>query len=119
MRVYTFSWSQSIAAGAVFNPLGTFDQETPDAEGVVEVIDRATAVGLVRSVKSAGDTIVQECPVQAGGTAGTIPAIQTTQPLIGKAGKFKKLSVNYRNPTGGAITVDGQITLTVKGGRGR
>ena len=117
MRVYTFAWSQSIAAGAVFNPLASWDQETPSQDGVLEVIDRATAVGVVRSIKSAGDTIVQEAPVQAGGTAGVIPAIQTTTPSVGRASKFQKLSVNYRNPTGGAITVDGQATLTVKGGR--
>jgi len=106
-----FAWSQSIAAGAVFNPLATWDYETPDVDVMVEVLQRATAVGLVGAVKSAGDNIGQEAPIQAGGTAGTLPARLTTEAVTGRASGFQKLSVPYRNPTAGAITVDGIITI--------
>lgn len=114
-----FAWSQSIAAGATFNPLTTWDYETPDVDGEIEVLDKATAVGLVRAVKSAGDTIRQEDNVQAGGTAGVTPSVLNTTPIVGRVGKFKKLSIPYRNPTGGAITVDGVITFVPRGGRRR
>jgi hypothetical protein len=114
-----FTWSQSIAAGATFNPLTTFDYETPDRDVAVEVLHRATAVGLVAVIKSGGQAISQESPVQAGGTAGTLPARQTTEPLTGKGFASRKLQVFYRNPTGGAITIDGIIIVTPTGGGSR
>lgn len=114
-----FSWSQSIAAGATFNPMTTFDYETPDRDVAVEVLHRATAVGLVAVIKSGGQAISQESPVQAGGTAGTLPARQTTEPMTGKGFQSRKLQVFYRNPTGGAITVDGIAIVTPIGGMAR
>lgn len=115
----TFLWSQSIAAGATFNPLTDWQYETPDFAGMVEIFSRATAVGLVETISSAGETLKQESPVQAGGTAGLTPSRLNTEPVVGKAAPLQKIRVGYRNPTGGAITVDGQIILTpVGGGRG-
>lgn len=116
-----FSWSFSIAAGATFDPLLVWDYQTPDTDVAVEVIDRATAVGSLRQLKSGGQAITQESPVQAGGTAGTIPARLSTEPQTGRGYANKKLSVFYRNPTGGAITVDGMMIATpiAGGGRGR
>lgn len=113
-----FTWSQSIAAGATFNPLEDWEYETPNIDGAVEVLERATAVGVVSQVKSGGATIKQEGPVQAGGTAGTIPARLNTEPITGKAFGSQKLRVAYRNPTAGAITVDGKIIFTPLGGGG-
>lgn len=111
-----FSWSQAILAGATFNPLENFDFETPDSDVAVEVLHRATAVGLVAVIKSGGLAISQESPVQAGGTAGTLPARQTTEPLTGRGFASRKLAVQYRNPTGGTITVDGIVIVTPTGG---
>jgi hypothetical protein len=84
-----------------------------------EVLERATATGLVSSVKSGGETIKQESPVQAGGTAGTTPARLGTEPVTGRARSQQKMRVAYRNPTAGAITVDGKIILTPAGGGAR
>jgi len=113
-----FSWSQAILAGATFNPLEVFDFETPDSDVAVEVLHRATAVGLVAVIKSGGLAISQESPVQGGGTAGTLPARQTTEPMTGKGFASRKLAVQYRNPTAGTITIDGIITVTPAGGGG-
>lgn len=115
--MYTLIWSQSIAAGATFNPLTDWQYETPTFPAVVEVLDRATATGLVRALTSGSETIVQECPVQAGGTAGTTPGRQNTEPLTGHGLAAQKLRVAYRNPTAGAITVDGVIIVTPSHGR--
>jgi hypothetical protein len=115
----TFTWSQSIAAGATFNPLTDWQYETPDFDGMIEVFSRATATGLVETISSAGDTLKQEAPVQAGGTAGSIPSRLNTEPVVGRCGRNQKIRVGYRNPTGGAITVDGQIILTPTGGGAR
>jgi len=107
-----FAWSQAILAGQTFNPLDGWDYETPDTDVAVEVLERATAVGLVSTIKSGGMAILQESPVQAGGTAGTTPARQTTEAKTGRGFASKKLAVFYRNPTAGTITVDGLIIAT-------
>lgn len=114
----TFVWSQAITTGSTFNPLTDWQYETPDFDGMIEVFSRATAVGLLVTISSAGDTLQQESPVQAGGTAGTTPSRLNTEPVVGRAAKFQKVRIGYRNPTGGTITVDGQIILTPLGGRG-
>lgn len=115
----TFLWTQSIAAGATFNPLTDWQYETPQFDGAMEVFSRATAVGLVETISSGGDTLKQEAPVQAGGTAGTTPSRLNTEPVVGRAYSGQKIRIGYRNPTGGAITIDGQIILTpVAGGGG-
>lgn len=107
-----FPWTQSIAAGATFNPLDGWDYETPDSDVGVEVFHRATAVGLVAVAKTGGFAIQQEGPVPAGGTAGVPPGRLNLDPITGIGYANRKLSVNYRNPTGGAITVDGYIVAT-------
>jgi hypothetical protein len=112
----TFVWSFAIVAGATFNPLTDWQYETPDFAGMVEVFSRATAVGLVETISSAGETLKQESPVQAGGTAGLTPSRLNTEPVVGRAAPLQKIRVGYRNPTGGTITIDGQIILTPVGG---
>lgn len=114
----TFIWSQSIAAGSTFNPLTDWQYETPQFLGMIEVFSKATAVGLVETISSAGDTLKQEAPVQAAGVAGTTPARLTTEAVVGRAMAGQKIRIGYRNPTGGAITVDGLIVLTPTGGGG-
>lgn len=114
----SFPFTQSIAAGATFLPLQNWQFETPDVPCVVELLDRATAVGLLSFLTSGGDTIKQEANVQAGGTAGTTPSRLNTEPITGKANAFQKLLLQYRNPTGLAITIDGVVNLIPIGGGG-
>ncbi len=115
-----FDFSQLIAAGATFNPLTDYQYETPDVPVMIELLERATAVGLVSAISSAGDTIKQEGPVQAGGTAGTTPSRLNTEPITGKGQQFQKIRIAYRNPTGAGITVDGTVIITpIAGATGR
>jgi hypothetical protein len=114
----SFDFTQLIAAGGSFNPLETWQYETPDRDVMVEVIDRATAVGLRRAITSGGETIKQESNVQAGGTAGVTPARLATEPATGKGRAHLKLRLPYTNPTGGGITIDGTITYVPTGGGG-
>lgn len=115
----TFVWTQAILAGAVFNPMTDWQYEQPDFDGMVEVFSRATAVGLLENISSAGDTLKQDSPVQAGGVAGSTPSRLNTEPVVGRCARAQKIRVGYRNPTGGTITIDGQIILTPLGGGGR
>jgi len=112
----TFPWTQSIPAGSTFNPLTDWQYETPDFDGMVEIFSRATVTGLLVTISSAGDTLQQESPVQAGGTAGVTPSRLNTEPVVGRAARQAKIRVGYRNPTAAAITIDGQIILTPTGG---
>jgi len=107
-----FPWTQSIAAGGVFNPLDGWDYETPDTDVGVEIFHRATAVGLVAVAKTGGFALQQEGPVPAGGTAGVPPGRINLDPITGVGYSNRKLSLNYRNPTGGAIVVDGYVIAT-------
>jgi hypothetical protein len=105
-----FDFTQLIAAGATFNPLDGWQYETPEQDVMVELLERATATGLVSSLTSGGDTIKQESSVQAGGTAGTTPARLTTEPKTGRGKALLKLRAQYRNPTAGGITIDGTVS---------
>lgn len=108
----SFVFSQSIAAGATFQPLAAWEYEQPMVDGEVTLLERATAIGLVGSLKSGGDTIKQESPVPAGGTAGNTPTVFTVHPISGHSHGGLKLNLSYRNPTAGAITIDGVLTFT-------
>lgn len=112
----TFTWSFAMLTGTTFNPLTDWQYETPSFQGMIEVFSRATAVGLIETISSAGDTLKQESPVQAAGVAGTTPSRLNTEPVVGRASSGEKIRVGYRNPTGGTITIDGQIILTPLGG---
>jgi hypothetical protein len=108
----SLTWSSSIAAGALFFPLDNWQQEFPESDVMVELLSRATAVGVVQTTTSGTDTLLEESPVQAGGTAGTIPSRLNTEPFIRKSKAGRRLKHKYRNTTAGAITVDGIITIT-------
>lgn len=114
----SFPFSQLIAAGATFDALTTWKYETPDRACMVELFERATAVGLLSRFSSAGQDIKQDSNVQSGGTAGVTPSRLNTDPYTGDAPANQKLSAFYRNPTGGGITVDGLVNLIPRGGNG-
>lgn len=111
--------NQLIAAGGTLDALTGWQYETPDTDCMVELLERATALGLISVFTSAGNTIKQDNGVQAGGTAAVTPARLTTEPMTGKAPRGQKLRLFVRNPTGGGITFDGTVILTpLRGGSG-
>ena len=107
----SFIYSQSILAGATFRPLDGWQYQYLPWPAEVTVMSRATAIAMVQVYTSGSETIVEESPVQAGGTAGVTPsALNTpTQGWMAAAGDLLKLS--FRNTSGAAITVDGIIEV--------
>jgi hypothetical protein len=103
----SFPYTQSIAAGATFNPLTGTNYQYPPRPGIVKIIHNATAVGLVATILSGSDELMQEGPVPAGGVAGTIPSEFAVSPIVDQVAAGDLQSIRYRNPTGGAITVNG------------
>jgi hypothetical protein len=111
----SFVWSQSIAAGGTFNPIDGWNYEFAPRPGVIKYIHRATAVGLVATITSGSDQLLQEAPVPAGGTAGQTPSEFNVAPIVDGVQAGDRQAVRYRNPTGGAITIDGIIDYTATG----
>lgn len=110
----SFTWTQSIAAGATFDPLdsaGWMYRYVP-YNAIVEVIDNATAVLMVVSRTFGSDTIQQESPVSGGGVSGVIPSRLNVEPVTEKCNASDLLRIVYRNTSGGAIIVNGIIQLT-------
>lgn len=108
-----FPFTASVAAGATYLPLSTWQFRFPPQDGLLEVLVNATAVGVVQNLTTGPESIVQsECPVQAGGTAGVIPARLTCEPIVDKVMKGEEIVHTFRNTTAGAITVNGVAILT-------
>ena len=105
----SFTFSQSIAAGATFNPLEGWQYQYLPWPAEITVLARATAVALVAVYTSGSETIVEESPVQAGGTTGVIPSPLNTPVQGWHAAAGDLLKLRYRNTSAGAIVVDGII----------
>lgn len=104
-------FTEDVAAGATFRPLDGWQYEYLPWPAEVQVLSRAEAIGIVNTFTSGSETIVEESPTQAGGTAGVTPAPLNTpvQGWQGAAGDRLKLS--YRNTTVAAVNVDGIIEI--------
>lgn len=111
-----FTWSLSMLTGVTSNPLDQAGQEWKykyvPYDCVVEVLHRATAVGIVQQISSGSDEIVQSSPVSAGGTTGVLTGRLNVEPVTFRAKAGDLLIINYRNTTGGTINVDGTIELS-------
>ncbi len=107
----SFSFTENVAAGATFEPLTGWQYARLPFAAEITVLARAVAVGVVNTYTSGAETIVEESPVQSGGTAGVIPSPLNT-PVQGWMGAaFDLLKLRYRNTSGAAINVDGIIEV--------
>lgn len=109
---------ESVPAGSSVSVLEDWNFETPVQPGMIKLNMNATAVGLQATLTSLDQTIFQESPVAAGGTAGVVPSDNTINPIIEKVPAGRKLALRIRNTTGGAITFNGQIDFVPGGGSG-
>lgn len=107
----SFIFSQSVAAGASFNPLEGWQYQYLPWPAEVSVLARATAVAMVAVYTSGSETIVEESPVQAGGTTGVTPSSLNTPVQGWHAAAGDLLKLKYRNTSGSAIVVDGIIEV--------
>ncbi len=107
----SFIFSQLVAAGATFNPLTGWQYQYLPWPAEVNVLARATAIAMLQVYTSGSETIVEESPTQAGGTAGVTPAPLNTPVQGWHAAAGDLLKLNYRNTSGAGITVDGIIEV--------
>jgi len=107
----SFIFTQAILAGATFNPLVGWQYQYLPWPAEVSVLARATAVAMVNVYTSGSETIVEESPTQAGGTAGVTPSSLNTPVQGWHAAAGDLLKLNYRNTSGSTITLDGIIEV--------
>lgn len=74
----------------------------------IKLLLRASATGITLVVFSGSETIMEESPVQAGGTAGTTPSELNTPPVVFDAPGGDRLKFNAR-ATVATTTVDGIV----------
>lgn len=108
----SFTFSQVMTANGTFRPLDGWQYEYLPWPAEVQVLARSTLVGVVNVYTSGSETIVEESPVQAGGTIGVIPSSLNT-PIQGwHAAAGDRLKLNFRNTGVGTPTIDGIIEIT-------
>jgi len=108
----SFTFSQDVLAGATFQPLTGWQYEYLPWPAEVTVLARSEGIGQVNTYTSGSETIVEESPVQAGGTIGVIPSPLNTPVQGWLAAAGDRLKLTYRNTTGGALFIDGIIEVT-------
>lgn len=111
-----FTFSQSVAAGATFNAMDGSNFEIPNTNGILKILANATATGVVVTIAAQNVQIAQEQPVTGGGVAGTLPVEFNVSPIIEPVKKGDRISVRFRNTSGAAITVNGIVDFTPRGG---
>lgn len=108
-----FTFSVSVAAGAVATPLQTWQYRFPPKPSLLECMVNAAAVGVVQNLTTGAESIVQaESPVSAGGTAGVLPARLNNEPIVDKVDAGEEIVWSFRNTTGAAVVVNGVAILT-------
>lgn len=108
----TFRYSILFVASTTQNPLAGWQYEYLPWPARIEHLSRSTTAGNVQTITSGSETIVEESPVQAGGTIGVTPSPLNTpaDSWIGAAGD--RLKINIREVLAGTPTVDGVIEVT-------
>jgi len=105
----TLTWTQSVAAGATFQPLNGWQYEYIPFGGAIRILTDATAVGMVATITSGSDTLQERSPVGAGGTSGVLPSEFDVPPVTDQVAAGDRQKILYENTTGGAIVVNGFI----------
>lgn len=101
------NFTQSVGAGATYLPLTGWQYEYVPAGGIATFIFNTTATGVVVTVTSGSDTLMERSPVSAGGTANVVPSQFTQDPLVDEVAAGDRLKILFENTTGGALVVSG------------
>jgi hypothetical protein len=109
------SFSTSIATGAInANVLSGWQYEYLPWPARLKLLLRTpnpTTAGALHqaTIFSGSETIQEESPVQAGGTAGVTPSELNTPPIVWDAPAGDRIKVQVRSTDSAALTVDGII----------
>lgn len=101
-----------MAANGVADPLADWQYRYLPWPARVEHLNDATTAGVVKTITSGSETIVEESPVQAGGAAGVTPSPLNTSADSWIAAAGDLLKVRLRETLAGTPTVNGVIEVT-------
>jgi len=107
-----FTFSSSVAAGATYTPLTTWNFQQVPVGGTIEFCGNSTATGIVMTLVAGSDQLVQRCPLTAGGTAAVLPTAFNAPVVRDNVAALDPISLEFTNTTGGAITVNGWVDFT-------
>jgi len=107
----SFIFSELFVANGIVEPLTGWQYVYLPWPAEVTVLARSTLANVVGTYTSGSETIVEESPVQAGGTIGVTPSPLNT-PVIGwQAAAGDLLKLRYRETAGATPTIDGIIEV--------
>ena len=108
----SFYFSTLMVANGTATPLDGWQYIYLPWPAEVKILMRSTLANVVQTITSGSETIVEESPVQAGGTIGVTPSPLNT-PVVGWLGAAGDLlKIRLRETAAGAPTVDGVIEVT-------
>lgn len=103
-------FSSALGAGATAFPLNNWQYEYLPYPAQCKVIMRSTVATDLATVTSGSETIQEESPISAGGTAGQTPTDFNAPAVLWMGAYNDRLKIKLRN-TGAASTVDGYIDV--------
>ena len=107
----SFIFSTALAANATVTPLTGWQYQYLPWPAEVTVMARATTPDVLQVHTSGSETIVEESPVQGGGTTGVTPAPLNTPVQGWHAAAGDLLKLTFRETNGVAANVDGIIEV--------
>jgi hypothetical protein len=110
------TFSQSIAAGAQFDPWSNWQYRYLPWRGHIRVSAWTTAVGVTQEHRAGSEQLQAPSPVDIGGAAaGNLPTIFDVDPIDFVAAPGDLISSVFTNTTGGALNVMGIIDVNPAG----
>ena len=108
----SFIFSQLMVANGTITPLSGWQYEYLPWPATVSVLVRSTLANVVQTYTSGSETIVEESPVQAGGTIGVTPSPLNTPEINWHGAAGDRLKLSIRETAAGTPTIDGIIEVT-------
>lgn len=108
----SFIFSTLMVANGTITPLAGWQYEYLPWPATVSVLVRSDLVSVVQTYTSGSETIVEESPVQAGGTIGVTPSPLNTPEINWHGAAGDRLKLSIRNTAGLTPNIDGIIEVT-------
>jgi len=103
--------SLSVAGNAVSaNVLSGFSDEYLRADAMIALFARSAVIGINVTLKIGERLAIDDQPINA--LAGTIVDLQTDGVADEPGGAGEKISLTFRNTTGGAVVVQAMLKIT-------
>lgn len=104
--------SVSVAAGGTLKVMADSIYEILPFNAKLEFAVLGSATGLLASISSGSDILLESSPVGVGTGANVLPKYPDDFHLQDVAGRGEKIKFTVTNPTGGALTANVAVRIT-------